>query len=88
MILTIETNKDAFINAIVELCKVSGIFTYKVEKNLTNPTIPTDTNEQEMDTTSENEEIIIAHFKKNIDKIRYPQTSMSSDDFFKVLAND
>jgi hypothetical protein len=31
MILTIETNKRSFINAIVALCKTSGILSYKLE---------------------------------------------------------
>ena len=41
MILTIETNKRNFIRAIVELCKTSGILSYKIEekKPVYNPEI-------------------------------------------------
>jgi hypothetical protein len=92
MTLTIETNKRSFINAIVALCKSAGIVSYKVENTKPNTQVAVpvaDWRDAYKDAENdENEEAIIAHFKKNIGKISNPQTSMTMDELYKALADD
>jgi hypothetical protein len=54
MILTIETNKRNFIKAIVELCKTSGILSYKVEeKPVAIPNVPATSEKSEQVITND-----------------------------------
>ncbi len=91
MILTIETNKRSFINAIITLCKSAGILSYKLEntaKNTQTPaSIASHQDTDKIEQANENEVFLITELKKR-HKENHLDAAISMEDFYKEMAND
>ncbi len=91
MILTIETNKRSFINAIIALCKSAGIVSYKLEntaKNTQQPaSIASHQDTDKIEQANENEVFLITELKKRHKENRLGE-AMPIEEFYKEMAND